>query len=177
IGLKHHAARNRDALLLSTRQLTDPLVFDARQANPFKHTGDLARNVGLGVTSATQSVGNVFAHIHHRKEGQMLEDHLDVTPIWRELKHAFTLDADVARAWCLKACDHSHQCRLSASGRPQYGKERTGRNVQGYFRHSSKRAEFLRHAGTTQIIHRASFISEEAGTTIVPAAWSTLETG
>ena len=74
-------------------------------------------------------VHDVLADIHHRKQRQMLEDHLHVAPVGRQRQHALALDLDVARRGRLESGDHPHQRGLATAGGAENRIEGAGGNI------------------------------------------------
>ena len=76
VGLDHHGARQRDALLLAARQLADRAVREPVQPDD-RASAAPTRRVDLGARDAPglKPVGDVLEHAHVREQGVVLEHH------------------------------------------------------------------------------------------------------
>ncbi|OIQ65510.1 hypothetical protein GALL_529300 [mine drainage metagenome] len=118
-GFQYQAAGNGHTLLLPARELVDPLVLGTGQADAFQHVADAAFDLILGDTAAGQTIANVVAHVHHRKQGQMLEHHVDRAPVRRHAVHGLATNQNIPKVRTQKTRDHAQQRCFSATRWPE----------------------------------------------------------
>ena len=135
--LENQAARDGHPLALSARQFIDALVRSITQSHPFQHGIAALHSLGPAHAAARQSKRDVFAHGHHRKQGQLLEHHVHRAAIRRHAAHALAADGDIPAIRSDEPGDHPQQRRLAAAGRTENGKETAAfdRERQGIHRH------------------------------------------
>ena len=122
-GFEHETPRDRDALLLATRQLIDPLAFRTRQADSLEHRCHALANQRLGGATAREPVADVFADRHHREQRKMLEYHVDRPAIGQNAPHRASAYAHVTGVRLEKSRDKPEQRRLAAARGSENRKE------------------------------------------------------
>ena len=98
-----------------------------------------------------QAVADVVGNVHHRKEREVLEHHVDRALVGRDVGHRAALDADVARGRVEEARDHPHDRGLAAARGAEDRKERPARHVEGDVIHGKRLAEPLHEAVAFEI--------------------------
>ena len=130
LGAGDRRARQRDALLLATRELPRQPVGQFRQSDLFDHgVGGLA-SVQRRYAPHPQREGDVVADIEMRKQGVGLEHHRGATLDRCEAYDLLAANEDLAVGGILMTGDHAQDRRLAAAGRAQEAAIGAVRNLQ-----------------------------------------------
>ena len=116
----------------------------AGQLDEIEHLVHPSVDLRLGEARLAHAVGNVPVDVEMRKDGVVLEHHVDRTMVWRHPGLRLAVDEDVAQGGLLETRQHPQQRRLAASGSTKKGKELSLANVEGYIVDSLDAAEVLR---------------------------------
>ena len=90
--LDDHRPRERDALLLATRQLIDAPAAVVVELHHRQRPSDSPLGLRSSDAANAQAVGDVVEHRHMREKRITLEDHADVTLARQERSHVGIAD-------------------------------------------------------------------------------------
>ena len=107
VGLDHHGARQRDALLLAARELADLAVREPVEPDDRQRLLDPARDLGPRDAPDLEPVGDVLEDAHVREQGVVLEHHADVAASRRLAGDVAPVDEEPARS---SARDSRRRC-------------------------------------------------------------------
>lgn len=68
-------------------------------------------------TAALEPISNVVRNVHHRKERQMLKDHIQRALVGRNPQHGAALDTDITAIGLDESSHHTQQRGLATAGR------------------------------------------------------------
>ena len=108
-------ARERDSLLLPTRELARLAFAVAAQLDEIEHFLDLALQVSSTRALSPQAEGDVLENREVREEGVALEDRVDIAFVGRRAADLALAEIDQARGRLLEPADHPQGRRLAAS--------------------------------------------------------------
>ena len=122
-----------DALLLSARHFPDAARSVAGQTHGVQRLvhrlGNCRRHKPRA--SLAQTIGDVIGHRQVRKQGVMLEHHIDRSAIGRQVIHLLTVQKDRPGCGGLEPGQHPQRRRLAAARRPKEGQELSAPDGQG----------------------------------------------
>ena len=81
LGFADERARDRHALLLSTRQARRRPIREMRHLDDFERLRGAARDLRLAQPATLERVGDVLEHVHVRPDRVGLEHHAEVAPV------------------------------------------------------------------------------------------------
>jgi hypothetical protein len=145
--LENNRARNRDALLLATRQLARHALAVVLELHQRQCFFDLASDIVAGKFPHLQRKGDVLRHRHVRKERIFLKDHADPALVRRDIGQIARPDADHAFVRGLEPRNHHQQGGLAGSGWSEKREKLAGCNVERDGIHCSHLSVELRNSG------------------------------
>jgi len=149
--LQHQTPGNGDALFLSAGKLIYFFVSEAGQIDPFENSGNLLRNGGLFFSPPLETEGDVFADIHHGKQGQALKYQVHRPLVGGYSQHAPTTNVNRAAVRFGQSCNHPQQGRLAAAGGAQNGEKMAALDTEADCINSRKIPKGLGHILNRQI--------------------------
>ena len=125
----HERARERDALLLTARELPRLALREAGEPHELEDLGDAALQLALGDALPLEPEGDVVLDRHVREERVALEHRVDVALVRRQPDDVLVAQVDVALGRLLEAADHAQRRRLAAARRAEQREERAARDL------------------------------------------------
>ena len=123
VGPVHERTRERDTLLLAARHLVRLALVIARQVDELERLADAAGRLLLGDALAIEPERDVGGDVEMRKQGVVLEDHVDRALVRRVVGHVAAAQQDPATARDLEATDHPQRGGLAAARRAEEREE------------------------------------------------------
>ena len=150
--LDDQGARQRDALLLATRELAGAAARMFAQAHHVEHGADLAARCRFVHASLDQAEGHVVPHAQVRPQRIALEDHPDAALPRRQAADVDTIDQHLPALLAHEAGDDAQQRALARTRGPEQREEFARRHVQ---------AQAFEHIGTA-LVGQADVAADEA---------------
>ncbi|MPM84741.1 hypothetical protein SDC9_131817 [bioreactor metagenome] len=110
------APRNGNALFLSAGELADLFLSRFRKADPLQQRAHFPVNLRASLSSSTQTKGNVFVHVHHGKECQILEDQVHRPFVGGYPVHVLPIEQECASIGFVEPGNHPQKRCFAASG-------------------------------------------------------------
>jgi hypothetical protein len=123
-------ARQRDALLLSSRQLPRVAAPELLEADHRQGPLDALAQLGIADLALLEREADVLRRRHVREQRVVLEDHPDVPLVRRQRADGVAVHEDVAVGHVGEARDHVQRRRLARAARPEEGDELAGPDVE-----------------------------------------------
>ena len=108
-GLKHDAACERDALLLTARELVGPAVGEVAHLDEVEHRVHALNDFLLRDPLASKPKSDVLEHRHVRKQRVLLKHHAEPTLMGRRSGDVDAINLDLASVGLRKAGDDVEQ--------------------------------------------------------------------
>ena len=136
-------AGERNALLLTTGELSGILVTLLRQSHQLQQFVHALADICLGSLTVLQAVGDVLRHRHVGKQGVGLKDNAEVPFRGRQRGNVLAGLLDLAGGLDVEAGDGAQQGGLSAAGGPEKAHELALVDLQGNVLQRRERPEHL----------------------------------
>jgi hypothetical protein len=112
---KNERSGERNTPSFAARQCRDVTSLITTQPDEGQHVLDLfASSPGID-SGGTQSIRHVLLHVEMRKELAILEDHAELTTVWRQSANIVTVEPDETALDALEPGDDAEKCRLAAT--------------------------------------------------------------
>src|SRR5262249_49895658 len=121
--IEHDRARERDALLLTARELARKTALITRKVDECERRCDAPIDLRTRPAAHLEGKRDVATHIHMREQRVVLEHHSDVAPGRRRERHVLAAEQDAALLRQLEARDNLEKRRLAGTARPEDGQE------------------------------------------------------
>src|SRR5262245_49777488 len=131
-GADDQGAGERDALLLTTGELTRLAVLQSLKLDERERIGNSTRDLGLGNPAHPEAVAHIRRHAHVREQRVVLEHDADLAPIGRKIGNAPAVDRDLAAVGHQEAGDEVEERGLAAARRSEQGHQLAAADQQRY---------------------------------------------
>ncbi len=121
----HEGARECHPLLLATRELPRPATLEPFELDDPEHRLDPLPMLASRDVLHLQPERHVVVDRHVRKQGVLLEHHVDAAPVRRRVGDVLAVQQDAARVRRLEPGDHPQRRGLPASRRAEQREELT----------------------------------------------------
>src|SRR5258708_21936124 len=120
---EHDGAGQRNALLLSSAELTWSSIFETGHFDEPQRIIDVLQNLLFGKRPHTERKCNVIDDAHMRKQREMLKQYADVPPVRRQIVDRSAADGNLARIAIHEARDCHHRRCLAGTARTEQAHE------------------------------------------------------
>ena len=127
---QHERAGQRDALLLTARELPGLALLVAGELHERERLADGLRALRLGDLLVLEAERDVVGDVEVREQRVALEHRVDVAAVRRRLRDVLAVEQDAPARRPLEARDHAQRRRLAAARRPDHREELAGRHVE-----------------------------------------------
>ncbi len=123
LGMRRQRTGQRDALLLTTRQLIGASVGQLFHLHQGQHLFHGILDFGLGLVQHFQTKGDILCHRHMGKQGIVLKHGVDWPLIGRQVSDFLTIQQNGPLGGQFKTGDQAQQGCLSTARRAQQGEK------------------------------------------------------